>query len=192
MIETPELMAFLDASVLYPSLLRNLLMYFAVADAYQPRWSAEVHREWMTALMRNRPDLPPANIERTRVLMETQIYDALVEGYEHRIAAIELPDANDRHVLAAAIECGASIIVTANLRDFPATALTPFGIVAEHPDAFLSRLIDNDEKLAVAVFRDLCGRYRNPPRSLQDILDSMKRQGLTDAAATLDRLRSTH
>ena len=134
MIETPLPVAFLDASVLYPALLRNMLMYFAVADLYHARWSARVHDEWMSALLRNRPDIPRAQLERTRCLMEAQLDDALVEGYEHLVASVTLPDANDRHILAAAKHCEAHYIVTANLRDFPATTLARFRLVAEHPD----------------------------------------------------------
>ena len=85
MIETPLPVAFLDASVLYPALLRNVLMYFAVADLYHARWSARVHEEWISALLRNRPDISRAQLERTRGLMEAQLDDALVEGYEHRV-----------------------------------------------------------------------------------------------------------
>jgi hypothetical protein len=107
MIETPSLVAFLDASVLYPAFLRNMLMYFAVNDLYQLRWTARVHEEWMAALLRNRPDIPRAQLERTRHLMDSHIDGVLVEGYEHRIKSIMLPDADDCHVLAAAIRCEA-------------------------------------------------------------------------------------
>jgi hypothetical protein len=156
MIETPSPVAFLDASVLYPALLRNMLMHFAVNDLYQPRWSARVHEEWMTALLRNRLDISPAQLERTRRLMDSEIDGALVEGYEHRIESLTLPDAKDRHVLAAAIHCEAQFVVTANLRDFPASVLAPFRLVAEHPDAFLLCLMnDNREQALAAPIRQL-------------------------------------
>ena len=41
-------------------------------------------------------------------------------GYEDLIPGLQLPDPNDRHVLAAAIRGHADVIVTMNLRDFPA------------------------------------------------------------------------
>ena len=188
MIETPELMAFLDANVLYPNLLRNLLMYFGVADIYQPRWSMRVHQEWMSALAQNRPDISAAKIERIRTLMDDKIHDAMVEGYEHRIASITLPDPDDRHVLAAAIQCGATIIVTANRRDFPATTLAQHNIVAENPDVFLLRLVNEDHDRAIEVFRDLCRAYTRPPQTPQDIIVRMQRSNLTITANTLDGL----
>jgi len=189
MSEAATVVAFLDASVLYPALLRNMLMHFAVNDLYQPRWSARVHEEWMTALLRNRPDITRAQIERTRRLMEAEIDDAIVEGFEHLIPSLTLPDADDRHVLAAAIHCGAKVLVTANLRDFPTPILTSFGLVAEHPDAFLLRLINADPEQGFVAFEELCGNRKNPPQTLREITDLLCRRGLTATAAALsDRL----
>jgi hypothetical protein len=189
MIETPSPVAFLDASVFYPALLRNMLMHFAVNDLYQPRWSTRVHEEWMSALLRNRTDIPRAQIERTRDLMVSQIDDAPIEGYEgyeHRIASLTLPDAGDRYVLAAAIHCEAQFIVTANLRDFPDSALAPFGLIAEHPDAFLLRLLSDNKEQAVAAFYELCGNRKNPPQTPREVVEILKRQGLPATAGALE------
>ncbi len=188
MIETPLAVAFLDASVLYPALLRNVLMYFAVADLYHARWSARVHEEWISALLRNRPDISRAQLERTRGLMEAQLDDALVEGYEHRVDSVSLPDANDRHVLAAARHCEAHYIVTANLRDFPEAALAPFRLVAEHPDDFLLRLVNDNEAKALAPFYELCDQRKKPHQSPREVTEILKRQGLTATADALNAL----
>jgi hypothetical protein len=96
--------AFLDASVLYPAPLRDLLMELAVSDLYRAKWSDAVHEEWISALLKNRSDLTRAQIERTRDLMNMHVRDALVTGFEPLIDVLELPDANDRHVVAAAIK----------------------------------------------------------------------------------------
>ncbi len=128
--------AFLDASVLYPALLRNILIRLAIDDLYRAFWSQHVQNEWTQALFRDRPNLPRAPIERTRRMMEDAIDDAMVSGYEPLIETLTLPDVDDRHVLAAAIHCGARTIVTANLRDFPAATLALYNIEAQHPDAF--------------------------------------------------------
>jgi hypothetical protein len=185
MIESLSPIAFLDASVLYPALLRNVLMHFAVADLYRAHWSARVHEEWMRSVLRDRPDISRGQLERTRDLMDAHVSAALVEGYEHRIDAVTLPDADDRHVVAAALECGAQVIVTANLRDFPDAALAPIGLVAEHPDGFLSRVMEGDEDVALAAFYELCANRRKPPQSPREILDIMQLQGLR---ATAERL----
>jgi hypothetical protein len=69
--------------------------------------------------------------------MDRAVPDCLVTGYEPLIEGLTLPDPNDRHILAAAIRCGAQIIVTLNLKDFPADVLDPYGVEAMHPDEFL-------------------------------------------------------
>ena len=120
--------AFFDANVLYPSGLRNFLMHLALTGIFRAHWSAAVHEEWLRNLIKNRPDLTREKLERTRHLMDKALPDALVTGYEHLVDAIELPDRDDRHVLAAAIRCGASVIVTLNLGDFPRQALANYSI----------------------------------------------------------------
>ncbi len=115
--------AFFDANVLYPSGLRNFLMHLALTGIFRAHWSAEVHEEWIRNLLKNRPDLTREKLERTRHLMDKALPDAPVGGYKSLIESIELPDRDDRHVLAAAIRCGASVIVTLNLADFPSHAL---------------------------------------------------------------------
>src|SRR5208282_3003035 len=106
--------------------------------------SAKVHEEWIAALLRNRPDLNRQQLDRTRALMEAHVINAEVTGYEFLIDTLTLPDPNDRHVLAAAIHGGASIIVTANLRHFPAEKLAPHGLTAQHPDSFVFELMTSD------------------------------------------------
>ena len=185
MNETPVITAFLDASVLYPALLRNILMRLAVRGVFRARWSTRVQNEWVSALTRDRPDIPQARIERTRHLMDSRISDALVEGYEHLIKSITLPDVDDHHVLAAAVHCQAQMIVTANLRDFPDFVLANFGIEAVHPDAFLLGLLETDQGEFVAALRWLRASLKNPPHTAADLVAEMKRQGL---AATGDAL----
>ncbi len=134
--------AFFDANVLYPSGLRNFLMHLALTGIFHAHWSAEVHDEWMRNLLKNRPDITQDKLERTRRLMDQAAPDAPVTGYESLIESIELPDRDDRHVLAAAICCGASVIVTLNLSDFPDHALANFSIEAQHPDDFVLALLE--------------------------------------------------
>jgi predicted nucleic acid-binding protein len=135
--------ALYDANVLYPAELRNFLMHLALTGLFRAKWSADIHEEWMSNLLRNRPDLTRAKLERTRSLMDRHALDALVIGYEHLIPDLTLPDPKDRHVLAAAIQGNATVIVTLNRRHFPAQLIAPFGLEAQHPDAFVMRLLDH-------------------------------------------------
>src|SRR5437867_10376806 len=109
-------------------------MHLALTGLFRAKWSADIHEEWISALLRNRPDLTRDKLERTRMLMDQHATDALVTGYQELIPGLELPDPNDRHVLAAAICARADVIVTLNIRDFPLTAMTAFGLEAQQPD----------------------------------------------------------
>jgi hypothetical protein len=131
-----------DACVLYPAPLRDLLMHLALSDLYRARWSDLIHDEWTRNLLANRPDLNQDQLDRTRALMNAHVRDSLVDGFDYLIPVIDLPDADDRHVVAAAIHSGASLIVTFNLKDFPSASLQRYDIVAQHPDAFIVDLLD--------------------------------------------------
>ena len=177
--------AFLDASALYPSILRNILMRLAMRDLFRAFWSERIQDEWTRAVLRNRPHLPTASIERTRRLMDENIDDASVSGYEHLIDTVALPDAHDRHVLAGAIYCGASIIVTANLRDCPSDALMPHGLEAQHPDTFILGFFGTSPNELVAALRELRGDFTNPPLTASEFLAALTRQGLPASAEAL-------
>jgi predicted nucleic acid-binding protein len=177
--------AFYDASVLYPSELRNLLMHLAMTGLFRARWSNDVHEEWICALLRKRPDLSRGKLERTRSLMDAHATDALVTGYEDLINGLLLPDPDDRHVLAAAIHGRADSIVTSNLRHFPAKILAPFGIEAQHPDEFILHLLDVSPEIVAAAARDHRESLKNPPKTIDEYISTLAAQGLTQTASVL-------
>jgi predicted nucleic acid-binding protein len=177
--------AFYDANVLYPAELRNFLMHLALSGLFRAKWSAAVHEEWITNLLLNRPDLSRQKLERTRMLMDRHAIDALVTGYERLIPGLHLPDPNDRHVLAAAMRGGADVIVTMNLKDFPAEILEPLGIEAQHPDDFILRLVGLAPGLVVAAAEAHRVSLKNPAKSIVEYLATLARQGLTQTVAVL-------
>jgi hypothetical protein len=179
--------ALLDACVLYPAPLRDLLMYFAVKDLYRARWTNAIHEEWMRNVLANRPDLSRRRLERTRDLMNTHARDSLVTGYEALIGTLSLPDPDDRHVLAAAIHSGAQVIVTFNLSDFPMVALASHGIVAQHPDEFITDLIDSATDDALDAVRLQRASLKNPPKNAEEFLSTLKALALSQTA---ERLRA--
>lgn len=99
-----------DACVLYPAPLRDLLKRLALTDLYWARWTDMIHDEWTRNVLKQRPDLKGEDLERTRSPMNGHVRDSLVTGFEHLIPSVELPDADDRHVVAAAIHGGASLL----------------------------------------------------------------------------------
>jgi hypothetical protein len=174
-----------DACVLYPAPLRDLLMHLALSDLYRARWSDMIHDEWMRNVLASRPDLTQDQLNRTRQLMNAHVRDSLVTGFEYLIPSIELPDPDDRHVVAAAIHSGASLIVTFNLKDFPAEALKPYNIAAQHPDDFIVDLLDLHP---AGVLEAVAGHRRslkNPPKTADEYLDTLLAQGLTQSVAVM-------
>jgi|HubBroStandDraft_1064217.scaffolds.fasta_scaffold188473_2 hypothetical protein len=99
---------------------------------------------------------------------------------------LSLPDPNDRHVLAAAITAAAEVIVTFNLKDFPAAALARHGVVAQRPDAFLRSLIDAMPFQVLAGVRECVARLTAPPILAPDYLKVQRRPGLIETAAFLE------
>ncbi|MCB0124902.1 MAG: PIN domain-containing protein [Caldilineaceae bacterium] len=176
---------FLDANVLYPAGLRDFLMRLTLQGLYHARWSAPVHEEWMQAVLRDFPDLTYQQLERTRDLMNRYAVGSLVTGFEHRIEQLSLPDPDDRHVLAAAIHGKAAVILTRNLKDFPALALTPHGIRAEAPDPFIHALLTAQPEGVSATARQHRANLRNPPKSVEEYLASLEQQGLHRTVAAL-------
>ena len=130
--------ALLDANILYPAPMRDLFLQLAVSDLFKAKWTEEIHREWIEALLRNEPHRERAALERTRNLMNQATRDCIVSRYEPLISELDLPDPNDLHVLAAAIVGQCDVIVTKNTKHFPEESLAPYGLEAQHPDEFLS------------------------------------------------------
>ena len=107
-------------------------------------------------------------------------------GLHHsRIPALELPDPDDRHVLAAAIHCSAEMIVTFNIRDYPQEILKPYGIEAIHPDDFISHQLGLYPVVVCRATRQQRLSLKKPPLSIQDYLASLERQGLPQTIASL-------
>ncbi len=160
-------------------------MNLAITDLFRAKWTDEIHDEWIRNVLMNRPDLTKDRLQRTRALMNSHVRDCLVIGYQDLIPSLTLPDINDCHVLAAAIRARADVIVTYNLKDFPAASLEQYGIEAQHPDEFITHLID----LAPPVICEAAKRQRmslkNPPQSVEELLSAYERQGLAQTVAEL-------
>lgn len=174
-----------DACVLYPAPLRDLLMRLALTDRFRARWSNVIHDEWIRNLLKQRPELDPTALEKTRTLMNASVRDSLVEGFEHLICAIELPDLDDRHVVAAAIHSGAETIVTFNLKDFPAKALSRYNLEAQHPDDFIVDLFDLHPASVLQALSEQRAALKKPPKTADEFLDILLKQGLTQTVSIL-------
>lgn len=177
--------AVLDACVLYPIRLCDLFIRLAQENLFSPRWTDAIHDEWLFALLRNDPSLDRGRLERRRDLMNAAVREALVAGYENLIPGLSLPDPDDAHVLAAAVQCRADRIITFNLGDFPEAALAPFQIAAQQPDDFVLELLNRDQAGVRAAVRKQREGLKRPPLTADDLLTGLAACGLIRSAAAL-------
>jgi hypothetical protein len=180
--------AVFDANVLYGSRIRSLLMELSMSGLFRPYWSADIHREWMSAVSK-KVGIPIERLEATRIAMDNAVPGACVTGYEGLIPALKLPDPDDRHVLAVAIRAGASAIVTFNEKDFPADVLKPYGLHTRHPDLFIRDVDDIDPGVVADAARADLAHYVNPLLSIDEYIEGIRTAGLPATANHLNGVR---
>lgn len=182
--------ALVDACSLADALRRNLLLTLAEAEFFRVRWSEDILRETERAIA----DIAAAKgfgdalarAARARAGMERAFEEAMVTEYDQLlVAADELPDLGDRHVLAAAIKTQAQTIVTENLRDFPVSVLDPYGIEARSADDFIADTIALDIGRAIPAVRAMRERLKLPAIEAERLLKDMEARGLVASAGVL-------
>ena len=130
--------AVLDANVLFPTILREILVDLAGQGLYAPGWSPRILAEWRHAAARLGSE-------------QDAVAGAEIALLRARFPDADLPDPADRHVVEAALAGNARLIVTANLRDFPQRLMAGLGLRAMHPDAFLPNLLAQDRAAVTAA-----------------------------------------
>lgn len=180
MIHSTRFTAVLDTNVVFPIEIRDLLFWFAFHELFTPKWSKYIFDEWDDVMERK----GVSEKERMKRITKANLAfpDAMVNNYESLIDSLKLPDANDRHVLAAAIKTNANVLVTNNLKDFPKEYLASFGLCAKGSDDFLTDTIDLNPETAVKAFREMVLHRRNPEMDEYQVLDALRRNGLKDTA----------
>ena len=165
--------AVFDSNVLFSNRLTSLLMWLAMSGLFRARWSNDIHREWMEAVSRER-GIPIAKLEGRRQYMDAAVPDSCVTGYEDLIPALSLPDPDDRHVLAAAIRCGAGTIVNFNTSDFPADALLKYSLHTRTPDDFILDVDGLSQGTLLNAARDDIAHYIDPAISVDDYIEGIR------------------
>lgn len=178
MAEMQTITALLDANTLYPAPVRDLLLHLADLGLFASKWTELIHDEWIRNLLSNRPELKLKNLHATKQAMNLAFPDANVKGFHSLIAKLALPDADDKHVLAAAIHGKANCIVTFNIKHFPQKHLTPFSIQGIHPDDFIVQLIHQNKETVLEAFNNQVANLKSPPMTKEEVLNSLKKCGL--------------
>lgn len=164
--------AVLDACVLYPTILREILQGAAEAGLYQPVFSERILREWVLATAKLGPDAP-AIAEGEAAMLRAAFPRALIREAPQIEARLLLPDPNDVHVLATGIASGADAIITFNAQDFPGHILAAEGITRRDPDGFLWELQSRHPEtmaLVVEAVRAKAEAISGQPQPLKPLL----------------------
>ena len=167
--------AVLDANVLLAAPLRDTLLRLAEADLYVPRWTKRILAEVATNLVESgRTDT--ARAERVIETIAAAFPEAMVPtSVVSTIEQAMTNDPKDRHVLAAAVGAGGEVVVTKNLKDFPATACESLGIQIVSPDNFLVDLHKVDPSAGLRALSDQAAALTRPPLTVHDVLDHLAR-----------------
>ena len=186
MNQRTKLVVVLDACVIYPAPIRDFLLHLSTVDLFQPKWTSMIQEEWKRNLLIQRPDIRPEQLQRTITEMNRAFPDADVKHFEPLIDSLTLPDANDRHVLAAGICCRANYISTFNLKDFPKSRLKPFDIEAISPDTLIMELIDQDQEKVLHAFQNQVRFLKNPPKTPQQVVSALLKCGLKKTSTWIE------
>lgn len=174
----------LDANVLYPFTVRDALLRFAEAGLFRVRWTADILDEVRRSVLKKNPDLADS-LEEQFEAMRIAFPESWIEGYQPLIHGLELPDPDDRHVLAAALRASAQVIVTNNLKDFPTERVGEFNIEAQSADYFIVCTIERYRSQALSALRRMRTCYTNPPYNPSEFLDALRRNNLVETATLI-------
>lgn len=149
----------IDACVLYPTVMREVVLGAAAAGLFTPCWSPRILEEWARAARKIGPEgevLARGEIAR----IEARFPDATIRVRDGIAQRLWLPDPNDVHVLAAAVSCSADAIMTVNAKDFPRNILAEEGLLRVDPDGFLMSLHDHAPQAIAQVGQDVLAEAR--------------------------------
>lgn len=176
--------AILDANVIYPVIIRDVLLEFALHGLFKPLWSDSILEEVSKTLVRNGKKTIPSAA--AFVAQINQAFpDSRVSNFQHAIEPGLCRDPGDEHVLAAARASNAGALVKFNLKDFPKTLFEDYGIELVHPDDFLLNLFDLDMGASLRALGGLLGYYSLPPRNSDELCERLSNAGVTEFAEHL-------
>ena len=162
----------LDANVLVDAQVRDLFLRLAEADLIDVRWSAQILDETRRALVQ-RLGLHPASSDRLVELMQRAFPAAAVTGHEYLVDNLDLPDPDDRHVLAAAIHGECDLLVTENTRDFPDKSVEDADLRVITVDDALTSLAEEQREDIKEIVATQIAALRRPPSTVEAFIDRL-------------------
>jgi predicted nucleic acid-binding protein len=182
----------LDACTMFPMLVRDVLLTLADHEFFSPKWSPRINDEWTRNLLarmteRDGEVVAKIKVDRIASAVTSAFPDALVSTDLSEPPILDPVDAKDRHVVLTAIAAQADAIVTFNIADFAVAHLAEkLRIEVIHPDDFVMDLVDLNEKRAVAAFRELRARKKNPAWERTELIRRLREAGLVQTSLWLN------
>lgn len=178
-----------DANVLYSRVLRDYLLYAADLGLISVAWGPEILGEMAEHLQANISSFTEESGRRLVKAMNNAFPYAevtITAADRAKVAGLDLPDEDDRHVLAATVAADAQVLCTSNLKDFPQHAVAEFGVNVMHPDLLLSWLV-RDRPEEMRIVHDTAVE-RLPGATDSSTVDALRRAGAPTTAQLMDRL----
>jgi len=167
--------ALLDASVLHPWVVCDMLLRLAERGLYRPAWSAEILDELVSSLIERKPE-HAERFQRRRERMEAAFAEAMAARPERFLSAVpDEVDVGDRHVVAAALAAQADVVVTNNVRHFAPERLAESGLLVQTADEFLVHQWWLDPDAVTEEIASMASATSRPPLSPSQVLDSLER-----------------
>lgn len=176
--------ALFDTNVLFGSHLNDVILGMAERGLFRPLWSERILAELLDNLVEH--GLLAANAQNRIDAMRRAFPDATVRGFEDLVETMT-NDPKDRHVLAAGIRANCEVLVTFNLRDFPADSVAAYDIEIVHPNKLLLDQLDLYPGPTVGVLRQLIDDYSSPTLEMEDLLVRLADAGVPDFASAVRR-----
>ena len=176
---------------MFPMLVRDVLLTLADHEFFSPKWSPRINDEWARNLLARMTERDGEVVAKTKVdrivsALTAAFPDALVPADLTEPPILDPVDAKDHHVVTA-IAAKADAIVTFNIADFAVAHLAEnLRIEVIHPDDFVMDLVDLNEKRAVAAFRELRARKKNPAWERTELIRRLREAGLVQTSLWLN------
>lgn len=183
------LSVFLDANVIYSITLTDVLLTLAEHDLFLPLWSPNVLQEAQEAASRTLPDAAQQAFRKRLIMMDQAFPESSIHVEESEWSQFDLPDPDDRHVLAAAAQGQADALATRNIKDFPQKLLDSFSIQVITPDDLLCVLLRRNPEATANAIRELIDSRHRPPINIPDFAKRLERSGATQFAAAIAHIR---
>jgi predicted nucleic acid-binding protein len=184
----PTTRVFLDANALVPIALADLLLRLAEEGFVEPFWSQHVLDGALRAVLRQRPDLEFAKVERRFNAMRDAFPEAMIMTDDLDPEDYKSPDPEDQWVIAAAVKSPADMIITRNLADFPESTLKQYRMSVQTADQLLLSILDDSEDTVIKVFHQMRSDMDNPPLSIPEMLNNLADAGVPEFSEAVSRL----